>query len=205
MRKIILASTSPRRKELLSLMGVTFEVVPSHYDEQLDDSRSVEEVAKELGYGKAHAVAEQYPNAIVIGSDTIVSLGSVQLGKPQDRAHARDMIRMLAGKETKVSTSLAVLCQETGFEKVAVDVTTILLKPFDAAAVDAYLDTGDYADKAGGFGVQSGFAPLTAYIDGAYDTLIGLPTALLASILHDLGIDSHPADVASPLPSKQLV
>jgi septum formation protein len=89
MRQIILASTSPRRKELLEEMGLDFTVVPSDFEEYLDDSRPVEDIAMELGAGKARAVAEKYPEAIVIGSDTIVTIGEVQLGKaadPQRRA-----------------------------------------------------------------------------------------------------------------------
>ena len=93
MRQIILASTSPRRKELLEEMGLDFTIVPSDFEEYLDASRPVEDIAMELGAGKARAVAEKYPEAIVIGSDTIVTIGEVQLGKAVDLEDARRLVK----------------------------------------------------------------------------------------------------------------
>jgi septum formation protein len=205
MRKIILASGSPRRKQLLAQMGIPFEIVPSSFDEWLDDSRSVVEMAKTLGLGKAQNVAEQYPEAIVIGSDTIVSFEGKQLGKPDNREHAREMIAWLCDKDADITTSLALVCKATDTRVVEVECTKIRLKPFDAKAVEAYLDTGDYADKAGGFGVQSGFGHLVDYIEGDYDAIIGLPTHRLARMLQKLGVEAHPAKIDSPLPQRSAV
>lgn len=205
MRKIILASGSPRRRQLLDQMGVVFDVIPSTFEEWLDDSRSPEDMAKTLGLGKAQNVADQYPEAVVIGSDTIVSFDGKQLGKPDDRKHAREMIQWLCEKEADVTTSIIVICKATHVQVVESEGTKIRLKPFDSAKVDAYLDTGDYADKAGGFGVQSGFGPLVEYITGDYDSIIGLPTRRLARILQDIDIPAHPAEITSPLPQRLRV
>jgi len=202
MRQIILASGSPRRKELLGAMGVQFAAVPSQYDEKLDSDRPVRDVAIELGLGKALDVAVRYPEAIVIGSDTIVSVDGKQLGKPNDRQHAYDMLRGLAGRVNDITTSLAVVCKADNIEITDAVLCQILLKPFDEAAIQAYLDTGDYADKAGGYGVQSGFGPLVTWADDEYDAIMGLPTHRLAEILQGLGIAAHPAKVDNPLPHR---
>ncbi|MEW6470591.1 MAG: Maf family protein, partial [Bacteroidota bacterium] len=109
MPHIILASQSPRRKELLSKMGVTFDTVPSSYEERLDESRDAEEVAKELALGKAEDVAERYPDTFVIGSDTVVAVNGRQMEKPVDINDAREMLTALAGHESTVSTGIAIV------------------------------------------------------------------------------------------------
>lgn len=203
-RKIILASGSPRRKELLAKMGVTFQVVPSDFYEELDDNRSVSDVAKELGLGKAKAVAERYPEAYVIGSDTIVSIGNRQLGKPADKAEARRMLRAHDGKMAIVTTSVALVCKELGLEMVQCDQSKVYFKPFNKASVETYLKSGDWQDKAGAWGIQSGAAPLTDHIEGNYDTIIGLPTELLAQLLAVVGIKAKPVALAAPVPQKAV-
>src|ERR1700729_4019 len=104
MYKIILASQSPRRRDLLTKMGLTYQIIPSNFDEKLEDSRSPEEVAIELALGKAMAVAKANPDSIVIGSDTIVTVGGRQLEKPHDKAEARQMLKLLSGTFNEVST-----------------------------------------------------------------------------------------------------
>jgi septum formation protein len=200
MKRIILASQSPRRKELLTNMGVAFTAIPSDYEEHLDDARNVAEVAKELGLGKALDVARKYPDAIVIGSDTIVSMDGKQLGKPRDRAHALEMLEWLKGRRCAITTSLAVVCLAENTQIIEIEVSYIYMKDYTRAQLDAYLDTGDHADKAGAFSVQSGFAPLVDHIEGDYDAIIGLPTRKLAAILQKLGVaGAHSAEITSPL------
>jgi septum formation protein len=191
MRQIILASTSPRRKELLEEMGLDFTVVPSDFEEYLDDSRPVEDIAMELGAGKARAVAEKYPEAIVIGSDTIVTIGEVQLGKAVDLEDARRMWRLITTAPNKVTSSLAVICKAENYEKVTYDSAWVYLKPYDEAAVEAYLATGDYTDKAGAYAIQR-IGDLLDHIDGSENTILGLPTEKLADILHkDFGVGAR--------------
>lgn len=199
MREIILASQSPRRKELLAGMGISFETIPSDFDEKLDDSRTAEEVASELALGKANAVAEQHPEAVVIGSDTIVTVNGKQLEKPHDAAEAYDMLRLLAGNVNEVSTGVAVVCKAGGVELVGADTTKVYFRPYDADAVARYVETGDPLDKAGAYGIQSGAAPLVDHIEGYYDTVIGLPTVLLSTLLAQVGVVAAPVELESPV------
>jgi septum formation protein len=198
MRKIILASQSSRRQELLTLMGVPFETMPSDFYEALDDHRSPEEVAMELGLGKAMVIARQHPEALVIGSDTIVTIDGTQLAKPDNLEHAREMLRKVAKYPNKITSSLAVVCLAEGMQSVQAENSYVYFKPYDSQAAEAYLATGDYADKAGGYGVQSGALPLIEKIEGNLDTIVGLPTHLLAPLLRKLGYDAQAVDYKLP-------
>jgi septum formation protein len=191
MTEIILASQSPRRKELLAKMGLTFTTIPSSYEEHLDESRGTEDVAKELALGKALDVAASHPDAYVIGSDTIVAIGGRQMEKPVDIEDAREMLVALAGHESTVSTGLAVVNHAKNVQIVDVDTTRVFFKP-DSEEVselrETYLASNDWKDKAGGYGIQSGAAVLIDRIEGSYDTIVGLPTTQLTEVLNDLGL-----------------
>lgn len=203
MSKIILASQSPRRNKLLSEMGVSFTVVPSHFDEKLDESRDAATVAKELALGKAKAVAREHPDAIVIGSDTIVAVNGRQMEKPLDLENARELLSALAGNESTVSTGVAVVYMAAGVETVDVATTKVFFKPESDEVVklrEQYLATGDWHDKAGAYGIQSGASVLIESIEGDYDTVVGLPTRLLAAILNDLRIDAKAVVEEAPVP-----
>jgi septum formation protein len=193
MTQIILASQSPRRVELLTKMGVPFIAIPSSYEERLDESRSAEEVAMELALGKANDVSKQHPEAFVIGSDTVVALGGRQMEKPKDIADAREMLTALAGHESTVSTGVAIVGAKEHIQQVNVATTKVYFKP-DSPEVsrlrEDYLASGDWKDKAGGYGIQSGAATLIERIDGDYDTIVGLPAKLLAEMLTSLGIST---------------
>lgn len=181
-RQIILASGSPRRRELLERLGLPFTVVPSEFEEYLDDARSVEEIAKELGIGKAREVAARYPEAIVIGGDTIVTVGTVQLGKPEDIDDARRMWQLVTSGPNIVTTSLAVVCLAEQYDRVVCDQATVTFKPYDEQAIEAYLATGDYADKAGAWSIQHA-RHLIESVEGSQDTIIGLPIRYLRELL----------------------
>lgn len=198
-RQIILASQSPRRKELLEKMGVRFTVIPSNFEEHLDHSRPVTDVAIELALGKANEIAQQHPKAIVIGADTIVVIKDRQLGKPEDEAEARQTLHELAGNKHQVCTGLAVLCRDLQFELVESVLSEVTFKLADAKAIETYLATGNWRDKAGSYGVQSGAAPLIERIEGAYDNILGLPTKTLASVLQDLGVQCQPVTLVPPI------
>ncbi len=191
MSQIILASQSPRRVELLTKMGVLFTAIPSNYDEKLDESRSAEEVAVELALGKANDVSVRYPDAFVIGSDTVVALNGRQMEKPKDIDDAREMLTALAGHKSTVSTGVAIVRADEHIEQSQVATTTVYFKPDSPEVIklrEEYLASGDWKDKAGGYGVQSGAAILIERIDGDYDTIVGLPTSLLSKMLNNLGI-----------------
>lgn len=196
MTEIILASQSPRRKDILTRMGIgEFKVVPSNYDEKLDESRDTKEVAMELALGKAHEVAKRYPNAIVIGSDTIVGTGQGrQMEKPKDLEDARAMLLELSGGESFVTTGVAIINASEGIELVDQDTAMVYFYP-DSPKIsqirEEYLATGDWHDKAGGYGIQSGAAQLIERIAGDYDNIVGLPSRLTADILGKLGIKAY--------------
>lgn len=199
MRKIILASQSPRRKDLLVAMGVEFTLVPSNFDEKLDDSRSPEVVAIELAVGKASEVAKKYPEAIVIGSDTIVTINGRQLEKPRDTADAYGMLKLLSGTHNEVTTSLAVICRAENVFLTGSDTTKVFFKPYNAEAIKTYVESGDTVDKAAAYGIQSGAAPLIDHIEGQYDTVVGLPTHLLAEYLAQFGVTAKPVELDCPV------
>lgn len=168
----------------MEAMGLKFRVIPSDFDEQLDDTRTPEEVASELGLGKARAIAAQYPEAIVVGSDTIVTVDGVQFGKAADIEDARRMWRIITSAPNKVTTSVAIVCCAIGYENVVAQNAYVHLKPYDQAAVDAYLATGDYADKAGAYSIQNAGA-LIERIEGDQEIILGLPTSTLRQVLDD--------------------
>jgi septum formation protein len=202
MTQIILASQSPRRKELLTQMGVEFTAVTSNFDEYLDDARDPGAVAIELAVGKAMAVAEQYPDAIVIGSDTIVTIDGQQLAKAADDDEARRMLKLCAGKRNDVTTSLAVIKLSDGVKLTGEDTSGVYFLPYDEARINQYIATGDYKDKAGAWGIQSGAAPLIDYFSGNYDSILGLPTKLLADFFAQLGVSANPVELDAPVPKR---
>ncbi len=194
MRRIILASQSPRRRELLQKMGLKFEVIPSDFEEYLDDARSPEQVAEELGLGKALAVARHYPEALVIGSDTIVTIDGRQLAKAETLDEARSMLQLASMHPNLITSSLAVVCIAADMQLVSSENAWAYFKPYNESTVEAYLATGDYKDKAGAYGIQTGAAPLLDHLEGNVDTMIGLPTHLLAPILQSQGYDTRPVE-----------
>lgn len=192
---VILASGSPRRKDLLTQMGVSFTVVQSNYDEQLDSSRSPSEVANELALGKAQDVAARYADALVIGADTIVTVDGEQLGKPESPEHATAMLQQLAGRAHDVTTGLALVCVAKGIEITHADTTKVFFANYDESAVTAYVATGDPLDKAGAYGIQSLYGTLITRVEGDIDTVMGLNTTSLARLLTEQGIAAEPLTI----------
>lgn len=203
MNTVILASQSPRRRELMAAMGLDFQAIPSSYDEQLDESRDIEDVAIELSLGKAEDVARLHPEAYVIGSDTIVGIGGRQLGKAEDIDEARQMLLSLTGKTSTVTTGVAVVNLARNIRLTGASTSTVYFKP-DSQEIgrlrEEYLASGDWQDKAGAYGMQSGAASLIDKIEGDYDTIIGLSTRTLADLLTQCGIDAAAVNLSSPVP-----
>jgi len=200
MREIILASGSPRRQELLSLMGVPFRVVTSDYHEQLDDTRSVEEVAEELGLGKALAVAQKHPEALVIGSDTIVAFNGRQLGKQPDAATARALLRQMSGRSVEVITSLALVCEASKLQDVRHEVASVVFGELSDAAIDTYLESGEWNDKPGAVAIQDKHWPSVDHIEGSYATVLGFATTTLAQMLQTQGVEAQAVEPLAPWP-----
>ena len=192
MQQIILASSSPRRKEILTGLGLDFMIVPSNSDEQLDENQPAYEVAKQLALAKAQSVAMEYSSSYIIGADTIVALHGRQMAKPRTIEEAREMLTSLAGKESTVSTGIAIVNSQLQVELIDVATTHVYFKPNSKTIQNLredYLATNDWQDKAGGYGIQSGAAPLIGRIVGENDTVVGLPTNLLTTLLRSAGIN----------------
>lgn len=191
--RIVLASASPRRRELLAAAGVPFEVRPADIPEELDefpgDARAA---ALELASRKARAVAAlQAPGTLVIGSDTVVAVpeaGSLRLlGKPADEAEARAMLAGLSGSRHQVLTGVSV-CAAGGGEERDVERTYVTMRPITTAEVDAYVASGEWRGKAGGYAIQENAdAFVTALEEGGFDNVVGLPVALTLALLARAG------------------
>lgn len=184
-------------------MGVDYELIPSNFDERLDDNRPTEQVAIELALGKALDVAQKYPGSVVIGSDTIVTIDGKQLGKPSGTEEAYEILKKLSGTAHSVTTAVVVVRLSDNIQLVGVDTTTVYFKPYDETAVKQYVETGDSLDKAGAYGIQSGAATLVDHIEGHYDTVVGLPTHLLVELLTKVGIQSNAVELESAV--KQIL
>lgn len=189
MRRVILASQSPNRRELLSRCGVTeFDVVPSRFDEYIDESRDVRDIVRELALGKAREVADRYPDAWVIGGDTLVSYEGRQIGKPRDAEDALATLTRLQGTNHQVSTGIAVICRELGVEKSDVETVDVYFAPQTDERLREYIATGDPMDKAGSYGIQSKGGFLVDHIDGDPTSVVGLPVELTTRLLRMIGI-----------------
>lgn len=184
--EIILASGSPRRRELLGLLIPRFRVEVSGADEHLPAGLAPEEYVSRLAEKKAAEVAGRFPGAVVIGSDTVVELDGEILGKPADSAGAAEMLRKLAGREHRVHTAVRVLSpmgNRTVVSSAAVD-----FAPMTGEEIDWYVSTGEPLDKAGAYGIQGYACRYITGIRGDYYTVMGLPVQKLYQTLRELGI-----------------
>jgi septum formation protein len=193
--RLILASTSPRRREILALLGLPFDVIQPDFEETLSSLRSIEEEVIEFAVGKAQSVARQNPQAVVIGSDTMISLDG-KIGKPRDLSDARSMLCKLAGRTHCIYTSVAIIDGSGGPGLRALEKVTVLMRDFSDAAVEAYLACGESLDKAGAYSIQGEGRQLIASIEGDYLAAVGLPLKAIADYLQDRGI-AVPLDVNS--------
>lgn len=183
---IILASSSPRRRDLLRLIGVPHEVHPAEIDERPDPCEEPAAHAERLAREKAMAVAAEHPDAIVIGSDTIVVVDDRILGKPRDEADAKQMLRQLSGRSHTVFTAVAAVRAGTVEADVeAVDVTFRALSDHEIAR---YVATGEPMDKAGAYGIQGYGATIVERIEGDYFAVMGLAIVRLLRLLGRHGV-----------------
>ena len=185
---LILASTSPRRRELLALLGVPFEVKSPSFEERLEVDRPAIEQVQSFAQGKALSVARQEPEAIVLGSDTVIEVDHDMLGKPADLAEARAMLRRMAGRDHYVRTAVALVCSARAIDVVALSTAVVRMKPFDERRHERYLATGESFGKAGAYSIQGEGGDLIDSIDGDFSTVVGLPLRLVAQLLMQAGV-----------------
>lgn len=186
---IILASTSPRRRDLLRQIGLTFTVDPADVDEKVSDGESPEVFAVRVALDKARVAAGKADNGIVIAADTIVVLGHEVLGKPSGPEDALRMLRALSGREHRVLTGLAVMDIRSGRTETSLADTRVRFRKLREQEIVSYVASGEPLDKAGAYGIQEKGALLVQGIEGCYFNVVGLPLAILADTLARFGID----------------
>ncbi|MBE6948591.1 MAG: septum formation inhibitor Maf [Ruminococcaceae bacterium] len=178
---IILASKSPRRRELLTMLGLEFDVIPAVGEENVDESLTPGETVMSLALGKAREIAEQHPGSLVIGSDTLVYLDGKPMGKPSDEAEAANMLRQLSGRVHQVFTGVAVIHE--GVEKADFEKTDVQFRELTEEEIKWYIGTKEPMDKAGSYGIQGQGAVFIPGISGDYFNVMGLPLCKLWSML----------------------
>lgn len=187
--KIILASSSPRRKALLENAGVEFEVVRPSADESVSGDETPEEFALRLAAEKALSVARISGNgSVVVGADTIVVVDREILGKPSDKEEASDMLRKISGREHEVYTAFSIVRPEQEVLHSEIVRTSVSIKPLAAHEIQGYIKTGEPMDKAGAYGIQGIGAFMVKGIEGSYTNVVGLPVVELLRALRKLGI-----------------
>ena len=186
--RVVLASTSPRRRELLALLGILFEVRSPAFEESVVPGRSADDLVTYFSQGKARSVAKNDPEAIVLGSDTLIELEGAVLGKPVNLEEARTMLERMAGREHLVHTAVTVTCQARAIEMTQLSTARVRMKRFDAEAHERYLATGDSLGKAGAYSIQGGGGELIERLNGDFTTVVGLPLRVVATLLQQAGV-----------------
>lgn len=181
-RRVILASGSPRRKELLTLIVPEFDVIPSDIDETA--SGSPEQQVEKLAADKAADIARRFPDAVVIGADTLVTVGGRVLGKPRDAEDAAAMLRLLSGRDHIVYTGVAV--ESGGVMHTAVESTRVIFSSMTDDEIREYISTGEPMDKAGAYGIQGYGGKYITGIEGCFFNVMGLPLNRLYNLLKSL-------------------
>jgi septum formation protein len=186
MKKLILASASPRRASLLRLLDIPFEIAPSNANEALDTILPPAEHVREIAQRKTQAVAHRFDHALVLGADTVVALENAIFEKPNDAKHAKDMLAQLSGKTHQVYTGLVLTDTETGQTLTEVATTHVTMRVLSSEDISRYVATGDSLDKAGAYSAQGRASAFIQSISGCFYNVVGLPLASFWSLYHRL-------------------
>jgi len=181
---LILASASPRRRDLLTQAGLRFDVFPAHIDESLHPNETPVDYVQRLALQKAHAIHTLHPKAAVLGADTTVVLDHEILNKPTNLAEAERMLRALSGRTHHVHTGLAIVTSTT--QRTHIETTSVFFAPIPENDLSHYLSTGDSLDKAGAYGIQGYAARWITRIEGDFFNVVGLPIAATIALLRNL-------------------
>lgn len=190
--RMILASTSPRRREILALLGLPFEVIEPDFEERLSADIPIEQEVLAFAVGKARSIAASHHESIVVGSDTMIGLDGLKIGKPSDLDDARKILHALSGKTHRIYTGVSVIDGESGVnlvEQVLVD-----MRAYTDGEIDDYLACGESLDKAGAYSIQGRGAELIAAIRGDYLAAVGLPLRQIADYLTSQSV-RYPIDL----------
>ena len=193
--ELILASASPRRRELMGYFGLPFTIIPAAGPEEPPKEAEGEagRTAWYLSLEKARQVAQAHPEALVIGADTVVGINGQVLGKPRDEADARRMLRMLSGREHQVYTGVSlvrygVYPHVDSYSDTRMETTRVFFREMTDAEIDAYVATGESMDKAGAYGYQGRAGMYVERIEGDFFNVVGLPLCLLGKMLAEAGV-----------------
>jgi septum formation protein len=186
--RLILASTSPRRREILELLGLPFEVIAPQFNELALPDRAIEDEVLDFAVGKAESVLRDNPQSMVIGSDTMILLGGEKIGKPDGRDDAKRMLRLLSGRTHRIFTSVAILADGAPGLKI-VEAVSVKMRDYSNEAVERYLACNESIDKAGAYSIQGQGRALIESIRGDYLAAVGLPLKPIADYLTSRGID----------------
>lgn len=184
--ELVLASTSPRRVELLKNTGIQFRAEPSGYEEDMTLPMQELELVRFLATGKAKEVAARFPNDLVIGADTFLVHEGKFLGKPKNEEEAKAMLTAISDETVKAISGVAILCENAGYEKVFHEVTTVEMRPIPEDAIDMYIKTEVPLDRAGAFGVQDIGGRFIKAVHGDHYNLMGLPVFRLLDELFEI-------------------
>lgn len=185
-KRLILASQSPRRKELLNLLQIPYSIIASRTEEKLNRNLSPEENVQCLAEQKASAVLAENPDAVVIGADTMVCIDGECLGKPRDREEAAQMPRRLSGRSHQVITAVSIQTRDR--KETFCDTTEVTFWPLSEDDIQLYIETKEPMDKAGAYGIQGKGALLVKKIDGDFYSVVGLPVAKTMRALKEFNI-----------------
>ena len=189
--RLVLASESPRRRELLGLLGVPFEIVSSNVDETPRSGESALDFVTRAAREKGEDIAGQIPDAVVLSADTIVSLDGDILGKPGDADEAGRMLRMLSGRQHNVYTAVSTIHVAQNTRHEGLEETRVWFSDLDSEMIDDYIRREDVLDKAGGYGIQGFASVFIPRIEGNYANVMGLPLPLTYNLLVRHGITCH--------------
>ena len=185
---VILASTSPRRRELLALLGIAFEIIPPAAEEIPSPGLPPLEQAKQFALDKALSIARRHPDDLVLGSDTVIEIDGTLVGKPQDLDDAETMLRQLHGRSHHVHTAIALIHEAAYVTVVHVETALVRMTPFTDHELRRYLETGESLGKAGAYSIQGEAARFIENIEGDYPTIVGLPLRQTADLLEQQGV-----------------
>lgn len=189
--KLILASQSPRRIDLLHKMELKFEIIPASVEEVTDGAQPPEENALALAHQKAAHVARKHPGSFVLGADTIVVLDRTLLGKPQNAQEAEAMLTALSGRAHQVITGVALIDPE-GVHSGHAEVSTVRIKELDKETIRRYIEGGEPMDKAGAYAIQGEGATLVEAWSGSWTNIVGLPVEAVCRLLKEAGYPHSP-------------
>jgi septum formation protein len=185
---LVLASRSPRRREILAMAGIPFVDEPADVDEENDRDGDPAGLVARHSAMKADAVAGGHPRQPVLGADTLVWLDGEVLGKPADRAEAVSMLRRLSGREHTVYGGICLVLGCRGYRRIAVETTLVRFRRLTENEIHAYVDTGEPMDKAGAYGIQGYGCAMVEGISGCYFNVMGLPVSRLVEMLEEAGL-----------------